>query len=78
LRIVRASEIGTYLYCQRAWWYDRQGIERENQGELASGSLLHDQHSRAAAVSGCLQTAAFVLLLGAILLLAAALASAMA
>lgn len=75
MRIIRASEIGTYQYCQRAWWYDRQGIKRQNQAELADGSLLHEQHGRAVVANSCLRLAAFGFLLAAILLLAAALAA---
>ena len=66
--IVRASEIGSYLYCRRAWWYHKQGIESENQAEMASGTELHRQHGRRVIAAGFLQTAGFALLLVAILL----------
>jgi CRISPR/Cas system-associated exonuclease Cas4 (RecB family) len=69
LKTLRASEIGTYVYCHRAWWYHRQGIQPENQAELAAGSELHERHGRAVMVSGCLQTAAYVLLLAALIAL---------
>ena len=71
MRIVRASEIGVYLYCQRAWWYDRQGYESQNLAELAAGSDLHEQHGRLALASGCVKTLAYVLLLAALVLLSA-------
>lgn len=64
--IVRASEIGSYLYCRRAWWYRKQGVESENRAELASGTELHLQHGRAVMAAGLLQIAGFVLLLAAI------------
>jgi CRISPR/Cas system-associated exonuclease Cas4 (RecB family) len=72
MKIVRASEIGTYLYCQRAWWYAQQGYESENLTELAAGSRMHAQHGRVIATSGCLRVLAYALVLSALLLLTAA------
>jgi len=68
---IRASEIGLYLYCQRAWWYNRQGIESTNQAELLTGTELHRQHGRSVVASSLLRTAASVLLLAALMVLAA-------
>jgi CRISPR/Cas system-associated exonuclease Cas4 (RecB family) len=44
MRVLRASELGSFLYCQRAWWYNSQGIEPENKTELAAGSDFHRRH----------------------------------
>jgi len=68
MKTIRASEIGSYLYCQRAWWYQRQGVETGNLSELAGGNELHKQHGKRVLVSGCLRTAAYLLLLGALIL----------
>ena len=66
MKIIRASEIGTYLFCNRAWWYQIQGYESENKAELAAGTDIHDKHSRAVLSAGCLRTIAYAFLLLAI------------
>ena len=63
MRTVRASEIGVYLYCRRAWWYQRQGIENINQSELAAGKTLHERHGQRVIAAGCLRVLAWLLLL---------------
>ncbi len=70
MKTIRASEIGLYLYCQRAWWYMRQGVEPENQAELSSGTEMHQRHGSTVMWSGCLRILAYLLLLLAIALLA--------
>lgn len=65
-RIIRASEIGEYAYCSRAWWYrhvvklappDGNGTNR-----LAEGTRLHARHGRKVASSAMLRIAALALL----------------
>lgn len=70
MRTIRASEIGTYLYCQRAWWFQIQGHPSENEKELAAGSIIHLQHTRLVWISGCVRAIAYILLIAAILLIA--------
>ncbi len=69
--IIRASEIGSYLYCRRAWWYRKQGVESENQAEMASGSDLHVRHGRQVMAAGLLQFAGYALLIVAVLVVVA-------
>ncbi|MBI3161716.1 MAG: hypothetical protein HYZ23_04370 [Chloroflexi bacterium] len=69
--IVRASEIGSYLYCRRAWHYRKRGVESENQAELAAGTDLHHRHGRVVLASGLYRTVGLILFLAAVALLTA-------
>ena len=71
MRTIRASEIGTYLYCRLAWWYRKQGVEADNQSELTAGPALHRQHGRKVLASALTRTLGLVLLLLALALLTA-------
>lgn len=71
MAIIRASDIGNYLYCRRAWRYRKDGVESENKAELAAGTKLHQKHGRKAISAGLFQTLGLILLLAAILLLVA-------
>ncbi len=75
MRTIRASEIGVFLYCRKAWWYQKQGVRSENQAELAAGSELHRQHGRKALAAALLRGLGLVLLLAALALFVAYLAS---
>lgn len=68
MKTVRASEIGAYLYCARAWWYQKQGMESSNQAEMNAGTELHRQHGRTVVAASLTQTLALILLLAALLL----------
>ncbi len=68
MRKIRASDIGSYLFCQRAWWYRQQGITSENLADLAAGRELHRQHGREVLTSGILRMVAYALLLAALII----------
>ena len=70
MKAIRASDIGSYLYCRRAWWYRRNGFESINQAELAAGTDLHRAHGRKVIAAGLYRTLAMVILLIALVLLA--------
>ena len=69
MKTIRASEISSYCFCQRAWWYQLQGYESENQAELSRGSELHTQHGRMVKLAGCMNSLAIGLLILAIIAL---------
>jgi len=71
MHIIRSSDIGTYLYCHRAWWYKKQGVESANQAELAAGTELHVRHGRQVLASSITRTVGLILLMIALIMLVA-------
>jgi CRISPR/Cas system-associated exonuclease Cas4 (RecB family) len=69
MRTLRASELGAYLYCKRAWWYRSQGVEPQNQRELADGNSYHEQHGRKILALDVQRLIAWLLLAAAVILL---------
>jgi CRISPR/Cas system-associated exonuclease Cas4 (RecB family) len=69
---IRASDIGQYVYCRRAWWLKRvAGFEEEDvEGRLLKGSAAHTKHGRKVRFSRLQQRAAMVCLVLAALLAA--------
>ncbi len=66
-RVIRASEIGEYVYCHRAWWLGRvQGVESANRAQLAAGIARHRAHGQMVRRASGLRRLAIVLLLAAI------------
>lgn len=69
MRTLRASELGSFLYCQRAWWYQRKGEASQNVAELAGGTQLHRAHGRKIFISGLIKLAGWGLLFSGLVLL---------
>jgi hypothetical protein len=67
VRILKTSEIGSFVYCRRAWWYQRQGIRTENTAELSGGRKYHSHHGWRVFSAVFLQRAATIMMLAAIL-----------
>jgi CRISPR/Cas system-associated exonuclease Cas4 (RecB family) len=66
LPIIRASEVGEYVYCARAWWLRRvAGLEPAGRERRELGTALHRRHGQAVVGSRAL------LLVGAALAIAA-------
>ena len=62
--VIRASEIGQYAYCARAWWLARvKGHRSTNVAALARGTARHQAHGRAVESYHLLRWAALALLL---------------
>jgi len=50
--VIRASEIGQYVYCQRAWWLGAiYGYANANQEALLAGNRAHSRHGGVVAAS---------------------------
>jgi hypothetical protein len=64
--VIRASEVGHYAYCRRAWWLRRVcGYEPQNWQALERGVERHEAHgARAAYGEARLQLAKLLVLAG--------------
>ena len=71
---LQASEIGTYVFCQRAWWFQRQGVDQDSSVATESGLAWHRRHGRRVLTAGILRLTGWGLLLAAAVAAAAYLA----
>ena len=70
LPIIRASEVGEYVYCARAWWLRRvAGLEPDGHERRELGTALHRRHGRAVVGSRMLVVLGAALMLAALLIL---------
>jgi CRISPR/Cas system-associated exonuclease Cas4 (RecB family) len=68
--IIRASEVGEYVYCARAWWLRRViGMQPAEQARRDKGMTLHWRHGRAVRYSRVLLVLAGTLLVVSLTLL---------
>lgn len=68
--IIRASELGEYEFCARAWWLRREHQWRSRFPErLERGEQAHAQHGRAVVRSQQGQIVAILLIMLALVLL---------
>ena len=73
-RVIRASEIGEYVYCHRAWWLRHvQGLTSANVRELAEGTAAHAGHGRLVGLASALRVLAILLFTMAVLIFIASL-----
>ncbi|HUP27744.1 MAG TPA: hypothetical protein VM409_04855 [Chloroflexia bacterium] len=78
LRMIRASEIGEYAYCSRAWWYKHVVRLPAPDGgatdtRLAQGIRAHHRHGRSVRASVALRTLGILLAVSGLLAIALAL-----
>lgn len=62
-RVLRASEIGEYIFCRRAWWFAGQGLPSVNKLAQTSGTRWHQRHGRQVVQTGCLRLLGYACLL---------------
>jgi hypothetical protein len=67
-RTIRASEIGEYVYCHRAWWLRHvEGHASANTRQMEAGSAAHARHGWGVRLGGALRGLAALLLIAALL-----------
>ncbi len=70
-RLIRASEIGEYVYCRRAWWLHHvQGYTPTGRERRERGTALHVRHAWRVRMSGVLAAIGLALLLLAVVMFA--------
>ena len=70
-RYIRASEIGEYMYCRRAWWlHHSEGLEPAGRERRDRGVALHVQHGRQVWTAQLLLLTSLVLIIVAVTMLA--------
>jgi CRISPR/Cas system-associated exonuclease Cas4 (RecB family) len=73
MAVIRASEVGEYVYCARAWWLRRvEGLEPAGSARRAAGVVQHTRYARIVRLSRLLLFAAAGLLLAGLVLLGVA------
>jgi hypothetical protein len=69
MKTIRASEIGEYVFCHRAWWLRHvQGYESANVRELAEGTATHATHGRLVSAASGLRALAILLVVIALII----------
>ncbi len=62
-RVVRASEVGAYVYCARAWWLGAvEGLRPQHTRRLQAGQAAHERHGQRVLLGSALARLAYVLL----------------
>ena len=69
-RRIRASEIGQYVFCPRAWWLSRvDGVVPSIQAPLRRGTRMHNRHGRQVFGAAFLNVAGWIILALAVIIL---------
>lgn len=71
--VIRASEVGEYVHCHRAWWLGHvEGVENQNRAWMDTGTERHRAHGQKVERASLMQRVAVflvVIALAALLLL---------
>lgn len=51
MKAVKASELGSFAFCKRAWYYQNKGVSSLNQTALRRGSYQHSRQAWQVAIS---------------------------
>jgi hypothetical protein len=63
-RVIRASELGSYVYCAHAWWLGAvEDVRPENLPQLDAGRATHERHGQRVVLSIALRRLAYLLLI---------------
>ena len=74
MRVIRASEVGEYVFCHRARWLRHtRGLQSANVRALAEGTAAHAGHGRRVSFARLLSALAVLVLVAALVALALAL-----
>ena len=69
-QVIRASELGQYAYCAKAWWLASvEGVPSSNVREMDAGTSAHEQHGQTVQLSLWLSRAGLACLALGILML---------
>lgn len=62
MRVIRASEIGEYVFCHRAWWlHQLRGLASANARVMEAGTEHHAAHGLRVWLASALRVLAFAL-----------------
>ena len=68
--LVRASDIGMWAFCQRAWWLSQvKDATHQNPEVLNRGDIAHADHGRTIATAGRLRQYGLLLIAASLLLI---------
>lgn len=68
--IIRASEVGQYVYCAHAWWLARvDNLPSAHLEALDAGKEMHRRHGRGVRISLMLRRLGYALLISALVLI---------
>jgi len=69
MKTIQASDISSFIYCQRAWWYQKNGYISNTYTELSTGSRHHLKHGRMVTMASIIRLIAIIMILIALALI---------